>query len=170
MTMYFEKDASLEPLRGKTVAIIGYGSQGRAHANNLHESGIDVVVGARKDGKSWKEASAAGLRVATPAEAAAQGDLIAILLPDMQQPKVFKEDIEPNAKPGSSILFAHGFNIHFGQIKVPETMDGSWWRRRARATWCAASSRKARACRASWPFTRTPPAKPLTAAWRTAMA
>jgi ketol-acid reductoisomerase len=123
MTMYFEKDASLEPLRGKTVAIIGYGSQGRAHANNLHESGIDVVVGARKDGKSWKEASAAGLRVATPAEAAAQADLIAILLPDMQQPKVFKEDIEPNAKPGSSILFAHGFNIHFGQIKVPETMD-----------------------------------------------
>jgi len=123
MTMYFEKDASLQPLEGKTVAIIGYGSQGRAHANNLHESGIDVVVGVRKDGKSWKEASAAGLRVATPAEAAAEADLIAILLPDMIQPQVFENDILPNAKPGTSILFAHGFNIHFGQIKVPETMD-----------------------------------------------
>ncbi len=123
MTMYFEKDASLKPLEGKTVAIIGYGSQGRAHANNLHESGIDVVVGVRKDGASWKEATAAGLRVATPAEAAEEGHLIAILLPDMIQPEVFTNDILPNAKAGSSILFAHGFNIHFGQIEVPETMD-----------------------------------------------
>jgi ketol-acid reductoisomerase len=123
MTMYFEKDASLKPLEGKTVAIIGYGSQGRAHANNLHDSGIDVVVGARPNGSSWNQAKQAGLAVATPAEAAAKADLIAILLPDMVQPKVFEEAILPNAKPGTSILFAHGFNIHFGQIKVPDSMD-----------------------------------------------
>ncbi len=123
MTMYFEKDASLDPLKGKTIAIIGYGSQGRAHANNLHESGVNVVVGVREGGPSWEKARADGLTVATPAQAAAQGDMIAILLPDMVQPKVFEEDIRPNAKPGSSILFAHGFNIHFGQIKVPDNMD-----------------------------------------------
>jgi len=123
MTMYFEKDASLDPLEGKTVAIIGYGSQGRAHANNLHESGVNVVVGLREGGPSWNKAKADGLTVTTPAQAAAQGDMIAILLPDMIQPKVFEEDIKPNAKPGTSILFAHGFNIHFGQIKVPDSMD-----------------------------------------------
>jgi ketol-acid reductoisomerase len=123
MTMYFEKDASLDPLEGKTVAIIGYGSQGRAHANNLNESGVNVVVGVREGGPSWEKARADGLTVATPAQAAAQGDMIAILLPDMVQPKVFAEDILPNAKPGTSILFAHGFNIHFGQIKVPDNID-----------------------------------------------
>ncbi len=123
MTMYFEKDASLEPIEGKTIAVIGYGSQGRAHANNLHESGINVVVGAREGGPSWEKAKADGLRVATPAQASAQGDMIAILLPDMVQPKVFEEDIKPNVKPGASILFAHGFNIHFGQIQVPDNMD-----------------------------------------------
>ena len=123
MTMYFEKDASLDPLKGKTVAIIGYGSQGRAHANNLHESGVNVVVGVREGGPSWEKAKADGLTVATPAEAAAQGDMIAILLPDMVQPKVFEQDIKPNAKSGSSILFAHGFNIHFGQIEAPDNMD-----------------------------------------------
>jgi ketol-acid reductoisomerase len=123
MTMYFEKDATLQPLEGKTVAVIGYGSQGRAHANNLRESGVKVVVGVREGGPSWEKARADGLTVATPAQAAAQGDMIAILLPDMVQPKVFSEDIEPNAKPGASILFAHGFNIHFDQIKVPDSMD-----------------------------------------------
>jgi ketol-acid reductoisomerase len=123
MTMYFEKDASLKPLQGKTVAIIGYGSQGRAHANNLHDSGINVVVGARPNGASWMLAKQDGLAVATPAEAAAKADLIAILTPDMVQPKIFDDAVRPNAKPGCSILFAHGFNIHFGQIKVPDTMD-----------------------------------------------
>ena len=123
MTMFFEKDASLDALDGKTVAVVGYGSQGRAHSNNLHDSGVDVVVGARPGGPSWEKAQKDGLRVATPAEAAAQADLIAILLPDMQQPGVFEADIRPNAKPGSAILFAHGFNVHFGQIEVPENVD-----------------------------------------------
>ena len=122
-TMYFEQDASLTPLEGKTVAVIGYGSQGRAHALNLHDSGVDVIVGLRENGKSWNRAKQDGLKVATPGEAAAQADLIAILVPDMQQPAVFENDILPNAKAGSSILFAHGFNIHFGMITVPDTMD-----------------------------------------------
>lgn len=123
MTMYFEKDASLKPLEGKTVAIIGYGSQGRAHALNLHESGVKVVVGLRQGGASWNRAKQDGLAVSSPADAAAQGDLIAILLPDMIQPKVFEEEVLPNAKAGASILFAHGFNIHFEQLTVPDTMD-----------------------------------------------
>jgi len=123
MTMYFEKDASLNPLEGKTVAVLGYGSQGRAHSLNLHDSGVKVVVGARPNGPSWNKAKQDGLEVASPADAAAKADLIAILLPDMQQPKVFQDSVLPNAKPGCSILFAHGFNIHFGQIKVPDSMN-----------------------------------------------
>ncbi|MDX1556351.1 MAG: ketol-acid reductoisomerase [Xanthomonadales bacterium] len=121
--MYFEKDASLEALQGKTVAVIGYGSQGRAHANNLHDSGLNVVVGLRPGGPSWQTAQRDGLTVTDPASAAAQADLIALLLPDMVQPKVYEEAVRPNARPGCAILFAHGFNVHFGQIEVPETMD-----------------------------------------------
>jgi ketol-acid reductoisomerase len=121
MTMYFEKDASLKPLQGKTVAIIGYGSQGRAHANNLHDSGIDVVVGARPNGASWMLAKQDGLAVATPAEAAAKADVISILMPDMVQPKVFEEAILPNAGP-ESILFAHGFTFTSARSRC-DTMD-----------------------------------------------
>jgi ketol-acid reductoisomerase len=123
MTMYFEKDASMDALRGKTVAVIGYGSQGRAHANNLHDSGVNVVVGLRPGGKSWQAARQDGLRVAPPAEAAAEADLIAFLLPDMVQPAVFEEAVRDKARPDCALLFAHGFNVHFGQIEVPESMD-----------------------------------------------
>jgi len=123
MTMYFEKDASMDALRGKTVAVIGYGSQGRAHANNLNDSGVNVVVGLRPGGASWQAARQDGLRVAPPAEAAAEADLIAFLLPDMVQPAVFEEAVRDNARPDCALLFAHGFNVHFGQIEVPETMD-----------------------------------------------
>ncbi len=123
MTMYFEKDASLGALHGKTVAVIGYGSQGRAHANNLHDSGVRVVVGVRPGGPSWQAAQRDGLTVTDPSRAAAQADLVAMLLPDMAQPKVFEEAIRDNARPGCAVLFAHGFNVHFGQIEVPETMD-----------------------------------------------
>jgi ketol-acid reductoisomerase len=115
MSMYFEKDANLDALTGKTVAVIGYGSQGR--------SGIDVVVGVRAGGPSWAAAQGDGLRVATPAEASAQADLVAMLLPDMVQPKVFEGDVLGSAKKDCTLLFAHGFNVHFGQITPPETMD-----------------------------------------------
>ncbi len=111
------------PLKEQTIAIIGYGSQGRAHALNLRDSGFNVIVGARKDGPSWHKALDDGLRPFEPSEAAAQADLIALLTPDMQQPKVFEDAIAPNFKPGGALLFAHGFNIHFKQIHTDDKWD-----------------------------------------------
>lgn len=121
--MYYEKDTDLNLLKGKTVAIIGYGSQGHAHALNLHESGIDVVVGLYNGSKSWAKAEAAGLKVATVAEAAKAADFIMILLPDEKQGKIYREEIAPNLEEGNSLVFAHGFNIHFGQIVPPSYVD-----------------------------------------------
>ncbi|GEP66644.1 ketol-acid reductoisomerase [Clostridium beijerinckii] len=121
--MYYEKDTDLNLLRGKKVAIIGYGSQGHAHALNLHESGVDVVVGLYNGSKSWAKAEAAGLQVATVADAAKAADLIMILLPDEKQAKIYNEEIAPNLEEGNALVFAHGFNIHFGQIKPPSFVD-----------------------------------------------
>ncbi|HDC92891.1 MAG TPA: ketol-acid reductoisomerase [Candidatus Acetothermia bacterium] len=121
--IYYEDDASLEPLSGKTVAVIGYGSQGHAHALNLRDSGVRVVVGLREGSPSWKEAEEAGLEVLPVAEAAARGDIIAVLIPDQAQPKVYREKIAPHLSPGKCLLFAHGFNIHYGQIVPPSNVD-----------------------------------------------
>jgi len=121
--IYYEKDASLEPLSGKTVTVIGYGSQGHAHALNLRDSGVTVVVGLREGGSSWKKAEEAGLEVLPVAEAAARGDIIAVLIPDQAQPKVYREQIAPHLSPGKCLLFAHGFNIHYGQIVPPPEVD-----------------------------------------------
>lgn len=121
--IYYEDDASLEPLSGKTVAVIGYGSQGHAHALNLRDSGVRVVVGLREGSPSWKEAEEAGLEVLPVAEAAARGDIIAVLIPDQAQPKVYREKIAPHLSPGKCLLFAHGFNIHYGQIVPPPEVD-----------------------------------------------
>ncbi|HOQ16035.1 MAG TPA: ketol-acid reductoisomerase [Defluviitaleaceae bacterium] len=121
--LYYEHDCNLSLLKGKKVAIIGYGSQGHAHALNLHESGVDVIVGLYKGSKSWPKAEAAGLKVATAAEAAKEADIIMILINDEKQPKLYKESIEPNLSPGKSLAFAHGFNIHFGQIVPPEDIN-----------------------------------------------
>jgi len=121
--MYYEKDTDLNLLKGKKVAIIGYGSQGHAHALNLHESGIDVVVGLYNGSKSWAKAEAAGLKVATVAEAAKAADFIMILLPDEKQGKIYNEEIAPNLEEGNSLVFAHGFNIHYVQIVPPAFVD-----------------------------------------------
>jgi len=121
--MYYEKDCNLNLLSGKTVAVIGYGSQGHAHALNLKESGVDVIVGLYEGSKSWKVAEEAGLKVATAAEAAKQADIIMILVNDEKQPKLYKESIEPNLSAGKSLAFAHGFNIHFGQIVPPADVN-----------------------------------------------
>ncbi|MDI9515255.1 MAG: ketol-acid reductoisomerase [Clostridiaceae bacterium] len=121
--MYYEKDCNLSLLKGKTVAVIGYGSQGHAHALNLHESGVDVVVGLYEGSKSWKAAEEAGLRVAVAADAAREADIIMILVNDEKQPKLYKESIEPGLKAGKSLVFAHGFNIHFGQIVPPADVN-----------------------------------------------
>jgi ketol-acid reductoisomerase len=121
--LYYEQDANLGLLDGKTVAIIGYGSQGHAHALNLHESGVDVVVGLYEGSKSWQRAEAAGLKVAVVAEAVKAAEVIMILLPDEKQSKVYYESVEPNLKEGKALVFAHGFNIHYGQIKPPAFVD-----------------------------------------------
>ena len=116
-------DAAKQRLRARPVAIIGYGSQGHAHAQNLKDSGVDVVVGLRPGSAAEAKAKAAGLRVATPAEAAKQAGLIAILIPDTAQKKVYEEDIAPHLDKTKTLLFAHGFNIHFGQITPPADVD-----------------------------------------------
>ena len=120
---YYNGDADLDVLKDKTVAVIGYGSQGHAHALNLHESGVNVIVGLREDSSSWNDAEEAGLKVYETSEAAAKGDLVMILIPDQFQKAVYEESIEPNLEEGNALLFAHGFNIHFDQIVPPEKVD-----------------------------------------------
>ena len=121
--IYYASDCNLGLLKGKTVAIIGYGSQGHAHALNLHESGINVIVGLYKGSKSWAKAEEAGLKVATVEEASKQADLIMILLPDEKQADIYKTQIAPNLTAGKTLAFAHGFNIHFNQIIPPADVD-----------------------------------------------
>ena len=121
--IYYQQDCDLGKLAGKTVAIIGYGSQGHAHALNLKESGVDVVVGLYKGSKSWEKAEKQGLTVYTAAEAAKKADLIMILINDEKQAKLYKESIEPNLTEGKTLAFAHGFNIHFGCIKPPKNVN-----------------------------------------------
>ena len=124
-TIYYDKQADLSHLDGRKVAIIGYGSQGHAHALNLKESGIDVVVGLYEGSKSWAKAEAAGLTVMTTHAASEAADLIMILTPDIGQAKLYKEAIEPNLRKGKTLMFAHGFSIRFGQIIPPPGVDVS---------------------------------------------
>jgi ketol-acid reductoisomerase len=123
LDIYYDKDADLGRLDGKTVAVIGYGSQGHAHAQNLKASGVSVVVGLRKDSGSWSKAEDAGLEVATVADAAARSDVIMIVLPDELAAQVYKEEIRPHLQPGNYVAVAHGFNIHFAAIHVPEEVN-----------------------------------------------
>jgi ketol-acid reductoisomerase len=122
-TIYYDADADAGLLQGRKVAILGYGSQGHAHALNLRDSGVDVRVGLREGSSSRAKAEAAGLRVMSTGEAAADADVIMVLLPDTEQARVYREDIEPNLQPGDSLAFAHGFNIHFGQVRPPKGVD-----------------------------------------------
>ena len=121
--MFYEKATNLGLLQGKKVAVIGFGSQGHAHALNLHESGVDVVVGLYEGSKSWDKVKEAGLEVATTAEAAKKADIIMILVPDEKQAKLYREEIEPYLEEGNALVFAHGFNIHFKQIVPPSNVD-----------------------------------------------
>ncbi len=123
MNVYYEKDADLSIIKSKKVTIVGYGSQGHAHANNLKESGGNVTVALRKDGTSWKKAKAAGLEVKDVAAAVKDADLVMILLPDENHVDVYRDEIEPNIKQGAALAFAHGFNIHFGQVEPRTDLD-----------------------------------------------
>lgn len=121
--MFYNADANLELLQNKVIAVMGYGSQGHAQAQNLKDSGLNVVVGLRKGSARWKKAEAAGLEVMTVAEAAAKADMIQILLPDERQGAVYLAEIESSLSEGKALVFSHGFNIHFGQIVPPKNVD-----------------------------------------------
>jgi ketol-acid reductoisomerase len=122
MKIYSEKDVDVSQLAGKRIAILGFGSQGRAHALNLRDSGFDVVIGLRPDGKTWKQAESEGLEIKSPADAVVGADLVAFLLPDTAQPEVYKS-VEASIPQGATLLFAHGFNIHFEQIQPRADLD-----------------------------------------------
>lgn len=124
-TIYYEKHADLDRLKGKKVAVIGFGSQGHAHALNLHDSGVDVVVGLHAGSKSRAKAKAAGLNVKSVAEAAKEADVIMILTPDVGQKELYENEIEPHLKPGKTLMFSHGFNIRYGRIVPPKDVDVS---------------------------------------------
>ncbi len=123
--MYYDADADLGRLRGKTVAVLGYGSQGHAHSLNLKDSGVDVVVGLYQGSRSWQKAEAAGLRVMTCADAVRAADFVMFTIPDQVQREVYLRDVEPHLRDGHTIMFAHGFNIHFNQIVPPPFVDVS---------------------------------------------
>jgi len=121
--MYYEKDTNLDYLKGKKVAVIGYGSQGHAHALNLHDSGIDVIVGLYNGSKSWAIAEKDGLKVSTVADAVKEADITMILVPDERQGAIYKEEVAPYLEAGNALVFAHGFNINYGQITPPADVD-----------------------------------------------
>ncbi len=121
--IFYQEDCNLSLLEGKTIAIIGYGSQGHAHALNLKDSGCNVVIGLYEGSKSKAKAESQGLKVYNTKEAAKMADIIMILINDEKQAKMYKEDIEPNLQPGNMLMFAHGFNVHFGLIKAPKDVD-----------------------------------------------
>ncbi len=123
--IYYDADADLGLLGGKTIAVMGYGSQGHAHANNLKDSGCNVIVGLYKGSPSWPRAEAAGLKVMTVEDAAEAADTIMVVVPDEKQRKLYDESIKPHLKPGNTLMFAHGFNIHFNQIVAPADVDVS---------------------------------------------
>ena len=121
--IYYQEDCNLSLLEGKTIAVIGYGSQGHAHALNAKESGCHVIIGLYEGSRSWEKAQSQGFEVYTAAEAAKKADIIMILINDELQADMYKKDIEPNLEAGNMLMFAHGFNIHFGCIKPPADVD-----------------------------------------------
>jgi ketol-acid reductoisomerase len=170
MKVYYDKDCDLSLIKGKTVAIIGYGSQGHAHAQNLNDSGVKVIVGLRKGGASWPKVEKAGLKVAEVGEAVKSADVVMILLPDEQIATVYKNDVEPNIKQGASLAFAHGFNVHYGQVVPRADLDVWMVAPKAPVTPCAAPTPRAAACPTWWPCMPTSRAAPRDLALSYAMA
>ena len=163
--IFYESDCNLSLLDGKTVAVIGYGSQGHAHALNLHESGVNVVVGLYEGSKSWKKAEDAGLKVMTTEEAAKAADFIMILVPDEKQADLYKKSIAPYLTAGKTLAFAHGFNIHFKQIVPPADVDVVMIAPKGPGHTVRSEYVKVRAFPACTPWSRTLPAVPPTWLW-----
>ena len=147
------------------IAVVGYGSQGRAHALNLRDSGCDVVIGLRPGGPTEAKAKADGFTVKSPAEAVKDADLVAVLTPDMVQKKLYAEVLAPNMKQGACLLFAHGLNVHFGMIAPREDLDVVLVAPKALARWCVANTKSVVVCLASMRSTRTRAARPSSTHW-----
>lgn len=158
MQVYYDRDADLNVLKGKKVAVLGYGSQGHAHANNLRDSGVDVVVGLRQGSSSWAKAENAGLKVVETAEAVALADIVMVLLPDELQGDAYEKEIRPGLKSGNYLAFGHGFNIHFKRIVAPAGVNVFMVAPKEPATWFVASTRRDAACRAFWRYIKIPAA------------
>lgn len=146
MKVYYDKDADLSIIKKKKIAIVGYGSQGHAHANNLQDSGVKVTVGLRKGGASWDKAKKAGLNVKEVAAAVKEADVVMILVPDEQQSELYYNEIEPNLKKGAALAFAHGFNIHYNQIVPRKDVDVIMIAPKGPAIWCVPPIPRAAAC------------------------
>ena len=159
--IYYQQDCNLEKLNGKTVAIIGYGSQGHAHALNLHDSGVNVIVGLYEGSKSWAKAEAAGLQVMTAADAAKNADIIMILINDEKQAKLYKERIAPYLTEGKTLAFAHGFNIHYGCIVPPKDVNVIMIAPKGPGHTVRSEYQAGKGV----PSIRTPPAMPSRSAW-----
>ena len=158
--MYYDDDADLSIILGRKVAIMGFGSQGHAHALSLRDSGVDVRVGLQEGSKSRAKAEEDGLRVVDPATAAAEADVIMVLVPDPAQKKLYAEAIEPNLNDGDALFFAHGFNIRFGFVQPPANVDVCMVAPKGRATSFAASTSPVEAFPCSSPLNRTQPVTP----------
>jgi ketol-acid reductoisomerase len=155
MRVYYDRDADVNLIKAKKVAVIGFGSQGHAHAQNMRDSGVtDIVIGLRPGG-SWNKAEAAGFKVMTPAEAAKWADVTMVLTPDELQGDLYRDHLHANLKQGAAIAFAHGLNVHFNLIEPRADLDVFMIAPKGPATRCGPSTRRAAACPAWWPSTRT---------------
>lgn len=166
MQIYYQKDVNKNALQDKKIAILGYGSQGHAHANNLKESGYSVIVGLHAGSKSRAAAEQAGFRVIDVESAAKEADVIVFLTPDQTQKQIYTEQVFPHLGAGKTIVFAHGFNIHYGQISPPAEVDVWMVAPKARATWFGAFIRRAAVCLVCWRYIRTLPDRPKMLHWR----
>jgi len=165
MRVYYDQDADINLVKGKKVAVIGYGSQGHAHVLNMRDSGVkDLVVALRKGSATAKKAEGEGIKVMEVAEASAWADIIMMLTPDELQGDIYRDHIAANIRPGAALLFAHGLNVHFNLIEPRADIDVLMVAPRAPATPCAANISRVAACPASWRSIRTPRAMPMTSA------
>ena len=153
--IYYDNDANMDHISDEVIGVIGYGSQGHAHALNLKDSGANVLVGLYRGSKSWELAESHGLEVGTVEEVAQRASIIMMLIPDTRQKQVYEESIAPHLSDGKTLMFAHGFNIHFSQIVPPPGVDVSMIAPKARAIACGSCTRRASAPLPCWRFTRT---------------